>query len=101
MTLVPRKDALQFKAGLLKNIAEEPHITGAQLIKLYPPTERTTVYRYLRQLRLQNLIEVENLSSREYAHTITKEGRAWLLETANRFHSLSDKLMGAYKAQGE
>lgn len=95
MVTVPRKDALQFKAGLLTHIADQPNITGAQLIRLYPPTERTTVYRYLRQLRQENLISVENLSTREYAHLITPVGKQWLLETAKRYHTLSDKLLGA------
>lgn len=93
MAKMPRKEVLPYKAQLLKHIAEHQGITGAQLLREYPTTERTTVYRFLRYLREEELISVENLSRREYAHTVTLKGKKWLTDTANSFQSLSDKLM--------
>jgi DNA-binding PadR family transcriptional regulator len=97
MAKMPRKEVVPFKAQLLKKIAESDGITGAQLAREYPPTERTTVYRFLRNLREEGLIQVENLSRREYAHTITEEGKKWLQDTATGFQTLSDKLLGALR----
>ena len=97
MAKVPRKDVLPYKAHLLTLIADREGITGAELLKLYPPTERTTVYRFLRILREEELISVENLSSRQYAHTITPAGKKWLHDTGQHFRDLSKQILAKHR----
>lgn len=68
----------ELKVDVLLVIARNPGVYGIDICKEFPRESRTRIYKLVRQLRREELVNVTDTERNEYEHFLTAQGEQWL-----------------------